>query len=280
MRSRITRARAIDWAFILVAGVVAALFAIPLIFMFSSSLRPLGDAYKLPPAWFPTQFQYENYLKVLTHRVPFFDFALNSTKITFWVTLGRLVTGSMAAFAFARLRFPGRNVLFILLLASLMVPIQVTIIPIFLLMSKFKLVDNHLSLILPGLTSAFGVFLLRQFFLTMPQELFDAARIDGAGPWRMYWNIAIPQSGPALAALTIITFNQSWNDYFTPLIFINTWENMTLPLGIAALRGRLESGNPSVVMAAVALAILPVLILFLAAQRYFIEGVTMSGIKG
>jgi multiple sugar transport system permease protein len=280
LRSRVTRARAVDWAFILAAGVGAAVFAIPLIFMFSSSLRPLGDAYKLPPAWFPTQFQYENYLTVLNHRVPFFDFALNSTKITFWVTLGRLVTGSMAAFAFARLNFPGRNVLFILLLASLMVPIQVTIIPIFLLMSKFQLVDNHLSLILPGLTSAFGVFLLRQFFLTMPQELFDAARIDGAGPWRMYWNIALPQSGPALAALTIITFNQSWNDYFTPLIFINTWENMTLPLGIAALRGRLESGNPSVVMAAVALAILPVLILFLAAQRYFIEGVTMSGIKG
>lgn len=279
-RSRLSRARLVDWAFIVLAGLGAALFAIPLIFMFSSSLRPLGDAYKLPPAWFPTQFQYENYLTVLNHRVPFFDFALNSTKITFWVTLGRLVTGSMAAFAFARLRFPGRNVLFILLLASLMVPIQVTIIPIFLMMSKFKLVDNHLSLILPGLTSAFGVFLLRQFFMTMPEELFDAARIDGAGPWRLYWNIAIPQAGPALAALTIITFNQSWNDYFTPLIFINTWENMTLPLGISALKGRLESGNPSVVMAAVALAILPVLILFLAAQRYFIEGVTMSGIKG
>jgi multiple sugar transport system permease protein len=279
-RSRLSRARIVDWAFIVLAGLGAALFAIPLIFMFSSSLRPLGDAYKLPPAWFPTQFQYENYLTVLNHRVPFFDFALNSTKITFWVTLGRLVTGSMAAFAFARLRFPGRNVLFILLLASLMVPIQVTIIPIFLMMSKFKLVDNHLALILPGLTSAFGVFLLRQFFMTMPEELFDAARIDGAGPWRLYWNIAIPQAGPALAALTIITFNQSWNDYFTPLIFINTWENMTLPLGISALKGRLESGNPSVVMAAVALAILPVLILFLAAQRYFIEGVTMSGIKG
>ena len=280
LRSRLNRARVVDWAFIILAGLGAALFAIPLIFMFSSSLRPIGDAYKLPPAWFPTQFQYENYLTVLTHRIPFFDFGLNSTKITFWVTLGRLVTGSMAAFAFARLSFPGRNILFILLLASLMVPIQVTIIPIFLLMSEFKLVDNHLSLILPGLTSAFGVFLLRQFFLTMPQELFDAARIDGAGPWRLYWNIAIPQAGPALAALTIITFNQTWNDYFTPLIFINTWENMTLPLGIAALRGRLESGNPSVVMAAVALAVLPVLILFLAAQRYFIEGVTMSGIKG
>ena len=279
-RSRLSRARIVDWAFIVLAGLGAALFAIPLIFMFSSSLRPLGDAYKLPPAWFPTQFQYENYLTVLNHRVPFFDFALNSTKITFWVPLGRLATGSMAAFAFARLRFPGRNVLFILLLASLMVPIQVTIIPIFLMMSKFKLVDNHLALILPGLTSAFGVFLLRQFFMTMPEELFDAARIDGAGPWRLYWNIAIPQAGPALAALTIITFNQSWNDYFTPLIFINTWENMTLPLGISALKGRLESGNPSVVMAAVALAILPVLILFLAAQRYFIEGVTMSGIKG
>lgn len=279
-RSRFNRARVIDWVFIVIAGLGAALFAIPLIFMFSTSLRPVQDAYELPPAWFPSKFQYENYVTVLTHRVPFFDFAQNSIKITFWVTAGRLVTGSMAAYAFARLRFPGRNVLFVLLLASLMVPIQVTIIPIFLLMSKIKLVDNHLSLILPALTSAFGVFLLRQFFMTMPQELFDAAKIDGAGPWRIYWNIAMPQAGPALAALTIITFNQSWNDYFTPLIFLNTWERMTLPLGIAALRGRLDSGNPSVVMASVALAILPVLILFLAAQRYFIEGVTMTGIKG
>jgi multiple sugar transport system permease protein len=280
VHSRFGKARAGDWALIIIAGIGAAIFAVPLIFMFSTSLRPLHAAYQLPPAWFPTEFEYQNYVTVLTHRIPFYMFGLNSAKITFWVTVGRLVTGSMAAFAFARLRFPGRNILFGLLLASLMVPIQVTIIPIFLLLSKIKLVDNHLSLILPSLTSAFGVFLLRQFFMTMPQELFDAAKIDGAGPWRMYWNIALPQAGPGLAALTIITFNQTWNDYFTPLIYLNTIERMTLPLGIAALRGRLDSGNPSVVMAAVALAILPVLILFLFAQRYFIEGVTMTGIKG
>jgi multiple sugar transport system permease protein len=212
--------------------------------------------------------------------VPIVAFALNSIKVTFLVTLGQLITCSMAGFAFARLRFPGRNLLFILLLASLMVPGQVTIIPIFIIMRRLGLVDSHWALILPGLTSAFGVFLLRQFFLTLPQDLLDAAKIDGAGPWTSYLRIALPLAGPSLAALTIITFNGTWNNFFYPYIFINTWERMTLPLGITALRGYMSSGNASVVMAAVALAITPVLVLFLLAQRWFIAGVTRTGLKG
>jgi multiple sugar transport system permease protein len=186
----------------------------------------------------------------------------------------------MAAFAFARLRFPGRNLLFILLLASLMVPGQVTIIPVFIIMRQLGLVDTHWALILPGLTSAFGVFLLRQFFLTLPQDLIDAAKIDGAGPWTTFTRIALPLAGPALSALTILTFNATWNNYFYPLIFLNTWEKFTLPLGITALQGYMASGNASVVMACVAMTILPVLVLFLLAQRWFIQGVTQTGLKG
>jgi multiple sugar transport system permease protein len=186
----------------------------------------------------------------------------------------------MAGFAFARLRFPGRDLLFILLLASLMVPGQVTIIPVFIIMRNLGLVDSHWALILPGLTSAFGVFLLRQYFLTMPQDLLDAARIDGAGPWTMFMRVALPLAGPSLAALAIITFNSTWNSYFAPLIFINSWDKMTLPLGITALRGYMGSGSPAVVMAAVTMTIAPVLLVFLLAQRWFIQGITQSGIKG
>ena len=270
----------LDLVAIVVLGVGAILMILPFLLMFSTSLRPAAESYKLPPAWLPTEWHFENYAAVFSSSVPIGAFALNSIKITLLVTIGQLITCSMAGFAFARLRFPGRNLLFILLLASLMVPGQVTIIPIFIIMRRLGLVDNHWAIILPGLTSAFGVFLLRQFFLTLPQELLDAAKIDGAGPWTSFVRIALPLAGPSLSALTILTFNSTWNNFFYPFIFINTWEKMTLPLGITALRGYMSSGNASVVMAAVAIAILPVLVIFLLAQRWFITGVTRTGLKG
>ncbi|HJZ49064.1 MAG TPA: carbohydrate ABC transporter permease [Roseiflexaceae bacterium] len=279
-RRAFSASKLLDWAAIVLLGLGAIVMILPFLWMFSTSLRPAAESYKLPPAWLPTDWRFENYAAVFSSSVPIVAFALNSIKVTFFVTLGQLITCSMAGFAFARLRFPGRNLLFVLLLASLMVPGQVTIIPIFIIMRRLGLVDSHLALILPGLTSAFGVFLLRQFFLTLPQDLLDAAKIDGAGPWTAYLRIAIPLAGPSLAALTIITFNGTWNNFFNPYIFINTWERMTLPLGITALRGYLGSGNASVVMAAVALAILPVLVIFLLAQRWFITGVTRTGLKG
>lgn len=269
-----------DYLAILLLSLGAILMIMPFMWMFSTSLRPIQESYKLPPAWFPTEWHFETYAAVFQSSVPFLRFAANSVKITFFVTAGQLITCSMAGFAFGRLRFPFRNALFVLLLASLMVPGQVTIIPVFIIMRYLGLVDNHLALILPGLTSAFGVFLLRQFFLTLPQELVDAAKIDGAGPWTIYWRIALPLAGPALAALGILTFNGTWNNYFYPLIFLNTWEKMTLPLGITALRGYLASNSASVVMAAIALAILPVLLIFLFAQRWFIAGITRTGLKG
>lgn len=265
---------------IVILSLGALIMMLPFLWMFSTSLRPVQESFKLPPAWFPTEFHFETYAAVFTSSVPLLAFAANSVKVTFFVTLGQLVTCSMAGYAFARLRFPFRNTLFLLLLASLMVPGQVTIIPVFIIMKQLGLIDNHLSIILPFLTSAFGVFLLRQFFLTLPQDLIDAAKIDGAGPWTTFMRVAIPLAGPSLAALTIITFNNTWNNYFYPLIFLNTWEKMTLPLGITALRGYLASNSASVVMAAVSLAILPVLLIFLVAQRWFIAGITRTGIKG
>ena len=258
----------------------AILMIMPLLWMFSTSLRPSADGMKLPPQWLPTEFRIENYGAVFEGTVPFGTLFVNSLKITLAVTFGQMLTCSLAGYAFARLRFPGRHVLFILLLASLMVPAQVTVIPIFLIMRSLMLIDNHLSIILPGLVSAFGVCLMRQFFKTLPQELIDAARIDGAGPWLTFLRIALPLAAPSLAALGIITFNATWNAYFYPLIFLNSWTNMTLPQGIALLTGYMQSGNPSVVMAAVTMAVIPILIVFLVAQRWIVEALTQTGIKG
>lgn len=272
--------RALDWAAILLLGLGAVFMALPFLWMFATSLRPVGESYTLPPAWLPTEWHWENYAAVFQSNVPFLTFALNSVKVTAAVTIGQLLTCSMAGYAFARLRFPGRNLLFVVVLASLMVPGQVTTIPVFIIMRSLGLLDSHMALILPGLTSAFGVFLLRQFFLTMPQDLIDAAKMDGAGAWTTFFRIALPLAGPAISALTIITFNGTWNNYFAPYIFINSWEKMTLPLGVTALRGFMSSGNPAVVMACVTMTILPVLLVFLFAQRWFIEGVTQTGLKG
>jgi multiple sugar transport system permease protein len=263
---------------ILIIG--ATLVALPLLWMFSTSLRPSAESYKLPPQWLPTQFHWENYGALFNSSVPFLLLFFNSLKITTAVTIGQLIFCSMAGFAFARLRFPGRQFLFVLLLASLMIPNQVTVIPIFLILKNLGLIDTHLSIVLPGLVSAFGVFLMRQFYLTLPQELIDAAKLDGASPWRIYTRIAVPLSAPALAALGVISFNTTWNSYFYPLIFLTSWEKMTLPQGIALLQGYMQSGNPSVVMAGVTMAILPVLSIFLLAQRWIVEAFVHTGLKG
>jgi multiple sugar transport system permease protein len=256
------------------------LMLLPFLWMFATSLRPASESMKLPPQFFPNQFQYKNYVDVLHSNIPFFGLVFNSMKISIIITSVQIVTCSTSAYAFARLRFPGRNVLFAFLLCTLMVPIHVMIIPLFIGFNRLGLSNTHWTIILPYLTNVFGVFLLRQFFVTLPRELEESAKIDGAGPYRTFLFIVIPQSGPMLAALTIMTFNSSWNNYFTPLVFISDWRKMTLPLGIAALRGYMGSGNLSVVMAGVTLAMVPVLFVFFGAQRFFIQSLSMSGIKG
>lgn len=257
----------------------AVLMLMPFLWMFSTSLREARESFSLPPQWIPQQVLLDHYQTVF-NELPFVSFTLNSLKIATLITVGQLVTCSMAAFAFARLRFPGQNVLFVALLSSLMIPIQVTIIPIFILIRLLGLLDLHESIIIPSLVSAFGVFLLRQFLLTIPVELEDAARIDGAGYFTIFRRIILPLAGPGLSTLAIFTFNFHWNEFFRPLLFLTTWERMTLPLGLTILRGYLGTGNIAAIMAGVSLAILPVLILFLFAQRYLIEGITLTGLKG
>ena len=275
----VARPSLLDVAVLTVLLVGAVLMMMPFVWTFLASLRDATESFALPPRWIPSRIHSENYQTVLTE-LPFVQFVVNSLKIATLITLGQLVTCSLAAFAFARLRFPGRDALFVVLLSSLMIPLQVTIIPIFILIRLLGLLDLHESIIIPSLYSAFGVFLLRQFFLTIPGELEDAARIDGAGFFTIYRPIFLPLGGPGLSTLAIFTFNFHWNEFFRPLLFLSSWERMTLPLGLTILRGYLGTGNVAAITAGITLAILPVLILFVVAQRYLIEGITLTGLKG
>jgi multiple sugar transport system permease protein len=258
---------------------------LPVFWVFSSSLRPGSESFSLPPRFLPTAFNWRNYVYLLkgtesTGAVPIPQFFINSTKISVLITAGQLLTCSMGAFAFAKLRFPGRDVIFLILLSALMVPGQVTSIPLFILIKTYGLFDTHAALILPALTNVFGVFLLRQFFLTIPEDLVDAAKIDGASLWVIYSRVVLPLAKPALSTLAILVFTGSWNEFYRPLIFLNSREKMTLPMGIVLAAGYMGTGPIAGVMAAVSLAVLPVLVVFLAAQKYIVQGITLTGIKG
>ena len=281
IQKRLTWSELLSFALLTIAAILVAM---PLLWMFSTSLRPIAEGYSLPPQWLPTDFRIENYAYPFQSNVPFGRLFVNNLKITLAVTLGQLLLCSLAGFAFARLRFPLREPLFILLLASLMVPIQVTVIPIFFTMRALELIDTHWAIILPSLVNAFGVFLMRQFFKALPQELFDAAIVDGAGYVRTFFQIALPLARAPLATLTVLTFNATWNSFFLPIIFLSSWEKMTLTQGIAFLSGQMgpagATGNPSIRMAAVTMALIPVLIVFFLAQRWIIQAFAQSGIKG
>lgn len=256
----------------------AILMMMPFIWMLSTSLRLPKESFTLPPQWIPRTFIIDNYRTVFD-LVPFWAFFMNSAKISTITTLGQLLTCSMAAYAFARLNFPGKNVVFVLLMSTLMVPGYMTIVPVFAIIRFLNLADTHGALILPSLTSVFGIFLLRQFFLTIPVDLEDAARIDGASPPQVYAQVILPLGMPVLSVLAIFTFNHNWNEFFRPLIFLKTWAKFTLPLGLVTLKGVEGTGSISVVLAGVTLSIIPVLIVFLVAQNYLIEGITLTGLK-
>jgi multiple sugar transport system permease protein len=209
----------------------------------------------------------------------FTAFYLNSVLVAVCVTLGQVLTSSLAAYAFARLHFPGRDKLFLGYLGTLMVPYVVTMIPVFILLRLMHLVDTYAALILPAMFSAYGTFMLRQFFLTIPTELEDAARIDGCGKWGIYTNVILPLSKPALATLTTFVFLSNWNSFMWPLIVISSPEKKTLPIGLYAFMGQYDT-DWTLLMAASLMVMLPVLIVFLLGQRYFVKGIVLSGLKG
>jgi multiple sugar transport system permease protein len=266
------------WIFLIAVAIIEIA---PISWLFSTSLRDPANSFDLPPDFLPTAFKWQNYWAVINSTdIDFLLFFWNSFKIAVVTTCAQLLTCSMAAFSFARLRYPGRDTLFFVFLATMMIPGTVILIPTFILMRSLKLLDSHWALILPAMTSTFGVFLLRQQFMTLPEELVEAARMDGAGFLRIFGQILLPLIGPGLSALGIFTFLGSWNSFMGPLLYLRSWEKYTYPLAIATLQGYMGTGNRSHVLAAVMIGIFPILVFFLFAQRYVIQGIAVTGLKG
>lgn len=250
----------------------------PFLWMVLTSFKTLPESLKVPPEIFPGSWQFENFTKVWGKN-NFGRYYLNSIFVTVARTAGQLLLCSLAAFAFARLRFPGKNLLFLGMLSVLMVPSQVVLIPNFILMQQFRWLDTFYALIVPGIFSAFGTFLLRQFFMGLPKDLDEAAKIDGCSLFGIYWRIYLPLAKPALVALAIFTILAAWNDFFFPLIMTSSDSMRVLPVGIANFQGQYTTDYP-LLMAGALLATLPMILMFIFLQRYFIEGIAMTGTKG
>jgi multiple sugar transport system permease protein/sn-glycerol 3-phosphate transport system permease protein len=264
-----------------VIAVGAFIIMIPLAWMLSTSLKRQMDVYLYPPKWIPIPAQFGNYAEVMTI-VSFGRYLLNSAFISGLTVLGSVLSCSMAAYSFARLRSPGRNAIFMVLLATLMLPGAVTIVPTFVVFQKLGWLNTFKPLIVPAFFgNAFYIFLLRQFFMTVPLELEDAARIDGANSLQIFMRIMLPLAKPALVTVAIFSFIGSWNDFFYPLIYLNSEDMYTVALGVARFSGSPRVGpQMHLLMAASFMATLPVLFVFFFAQRLFIQGIVFSGVKG
>ena len=257
---------------------IGIIMVVPFLWMISTSLKEQYDTVKIPPVWIPNPPRWQNYVDLFTQQ-PMLQFMLNTIKIVFFVVLGQLFFSSLAAYSFARIKFKGRTVMFFFYIATLMVPGQVTMIPTYLMFAKVGLVDNHIVLILPAFFSAFGVFLLRQFFMSLPKELEEAAEIDGCNPFTTYYRIMLPLIVPAMLTLGVFTLMNTWNDYMGPLIYLTTPEKYTMTLGIAYFKG-VYTTQWNLVMAGSVLSVIPILVAYLCAQKYFVEGIAFSGVKG
>ena len=255
----------------------AVTMVVPFVWMLSTSLKTKLAVFHIPPTIIPADPQWHNYVDIFKV-IPYGRWFLNSLFITLAQTVLYLFVASLAGYTFARLRFPGREVIFTLYLATLMVPGEVTLIPRFILMKELHLIDTFAAVILPGVFNAYGVFLLRQFFMTLPDSLEEAAIIDGASYFRIYWNIILPLAGPALATLAIFSFRGAWNDFLWPLIVINSEHMKPLSVGLASFHGLYETHWPYL-MAASTVALVPIIIVFVAAQKYFVRGIALTGLK-
>jgi len=265
------------WLILVIGGIM---MMIPFLWMVSSSLKTLDEIYTFPPKFIPSAPQWGNYLRAWT-AVPFAKFFWNSTYVAGMVVLGQLLTCSMAGYAFGRLRFPGRDKIFLFYLATLMVPFAVIMIPLYVQMQYLGWIDTLWPLIIPSIFTPWGTFLMRQFMVGLPRELEDAARVDGASFFTVYWMIILPLTKPALATLGIFTFLGSWNNFLWPLIVISSLNLKTIPLGLVAFQERQALKTPwELIMAAATFSILPILVVFVFGQKYYVRGIVTSGIKG
>jgi len=266
--------------FILIIGAVSMIM--PFLWMLTTSLKTLNAIFVQPKDWIQmfvqTMLVWQNYLEAWT-KVPFGQFYLNSIIVGLAVTIGQVFTSSLAAYAFARLTFPGRDKLFFAYLATIMIPGSVTMIPVYVLMRIFGWVDTYKALIVPAIFSAYGTFMLRQFFMTLPKDLEDAAKIDGCGFFRIYTTIILPLSKPALATLTVFTFLGNWGSFMWPLLVTNTMSMRTLPIGLDSFKTQ-YSTDWHLLMAGSVMVMLPIVVIFILTQRYFVESIKLTGVKG
>jgi ABC-type glycerol-3-phosphate transport system permease component len=246
--------------------------------MISTSVKPGPEVYLIPPKWIPSTFEWGNFTEPWAN-LPFLTFYQNTVIVTIASIIGTLIGSSMAAFAFARLRFRGRNILFLLVLSTIILPQQVTLIPLYLMFTNFKMVNTLWPLIIPSFYSAFNIFLLRQYMMTIPLEMDDAARLDGCNFFDLYWRIIVPLTAPALGVVAIFEFRYHWLDYFRPLIYLNTRENFVISLGLQLLNSRYVT-QVQQTMAMTLLSVIPLLIIFFVAQARYIQGITITGVKG
>ena len=256
----------------------AIIMATPFLWMILTSLKTNAQAFSIPPTWIPNPFVWQNYVQSL-QALPFGLAYVNTTYITLIVVASTLITCSMAGYSFARIRFPGRGILFVVFLATLMIPFQLTIIPQFIIMTKLGWIDSHLALIAPAaLFNAFGVFLMRQFIRGIPIELEEAALVDGANRWTVFWRIILPLLKAPMAALGILTFMGTWNNFFNALIYLNTPELFTVQMMLNQFRGQYNT-EWTLVMAGSVIAVLPILIVYVILQRQIIQGIALTGLK-
>ncbi len=258
--------------------VMSAATTFPFVWMVGTALKSPQEILAYPPTLWPHELRWENFVTVF-EKVPFLRFYVNSIVVTCLITVWQVVTSALAGYAFARLQFPFKRLLFTAYIATLIIPGEVTMLPLFLLVSRLGWIDTYQGLTVPFLASAFAVFFLRQFFLTIPHELEEAARLDGAGRWRILLQIVLPLARPALATITLFIFLSEWDNYLWPLIVTNSEAMRTLPIGLRYFVE--ESGSQlHLMMAGAVMAVLPILLLFFMAQKQFIEGIAMTGSKG
>lgn len=277
VRSMKTKRRISHAVLYVVLIAVGITMLIPFLWMIMGSLMSEADIlqanWSLSGPWY-----FSNYRQVI-ERIPFFTFYANTAKIAVVSTVIQLLICSLAAYAFARLEFRGRDLIFMLYLSTMMIPSQVTMIPQYVLMGKLKLLNSHTALIILRATSVFGIFMLRQFFLSLPQELSESARIDGCGELRIFTQIIMPLSKAAIATLTVFSFLGAWNDFMTPLIYLTTKSKFTLQIGIRYFQ-QMYGTEFTLIMAATTMSLIPIVVLYLFCQRYFIAGIATTGIKG
>lgn len=263
--------------YLLLCG-VGILMIIPFIWMLSTSLKESSAVFSYPPEWIPNPIVWENYIKAW-QAAPFGRYFFNSIFVAVCITMGQVFTSSLAAYAFARVEFPGRDKIFLAYLATMMIPGQVTMIPVFILLKYIGWIDTYKALIIPGIFTAYGTFMLRQFFLTIPKELEEAAVMDGFSRWQIYSKIIMPLSKPALATLSTFVFLNNWNEFLWPLIVTSSAEMRTLPLGLVTFQGQYTT-DWNLLMAASTTVLLPVLFIYIFNQKFMTKGIVMTGLKG